>query len=82
MQKSCHDMDILAWLVDSDAKRISSYGDLTYFKEENAPANSADRCLDCKVAADCRFDARKAYLPIRGQWRLQRFRWIRPKRDY
>ncbi|OME87919.1 oxidoreductase [Paenibacillus sp. FSL A5-0031] len=68
MQKSCHDMDILAWLVDSDAKRISSYGDLTYFKEENAPANSADRCLDCKVAADCRFDARKAYLPIRGQW--------------
>lgn len=68
MQKSCHDMDILAWLVDSHAKRISSYGDLTYFKEENAPAGSADRCLDCKVAADCRFDVRKAYLPIRGQW--------------
>lgn len=68
MQKSCHDMDILAWLVDSEAKRISSYGSLTYFKEENAPADSAERCLDCKVAADCRFDVRKAYLPIRGQW--------------
>lgn len=68
MQKSCHDMDILSWLVDSDAKRISSYGSLTYFTEENAPAGSAERCLDCKVAAECRFDARKAYLPVRGQW--------------
>ncbi|MED5016549.1 Gfo/Idh/MocA family oxidoreductase [Paenibacillus chibensis] len=68
MQKSCHDMDILAWLVDSGAKRISSYGSLAYFKEENAPAGSAERCLDCKVAADCRFDAKKAYLPVRGQW--------------
>ncbi|MEK4978512.1 Gfo/Idh/MocA family protein [Bacillus sp. FSL K6-6540] len=68
MQKSCHDMDILSWLVDSGAKRISSYGSLTYFKEENAPAGSAERCLDCKAAANCRFDARKAYLPIRGQW--------------
>ncbi|WP_374706223.1 Gfo/Idh/MocA family protein [Paenibacillus sp. J23TS9] len=68
MQKSCHDMDILAWLVDSGAKRISSYGNLTYFKEENAPAGSAERCLECKVAADCRFDARKAYLPVREQW--------------
>ncbi|OXM16871.1 Gfo/Idh/MocA family protein [Paenibacillus herberti] len=68
MQKSCHDMDILTWLVNSDAKRISSYGDLTYFKEENAPANSAERCLDCEVASDCRFDAQKAYMPVRGQW--------------
>lgn len=68
MQKSCHDMDILAWLANSEAKRISSYGDLTFFREENAPANSSDRCLTCQAAADCRFDARKAYLPVRGQW--------------
>lgn len=68
MQKSCHDMDILAWLVDSEAKRISSFGNLTYFKEENAPAGSSDRCLTCKVAKDCRFDALKAYVPIAGSW--------------
>lgn len=68
MQKSCHDMDILTWLVNSNAKRISSYGDLTYFKEENAPMNSSDRCLACKAAEECRFDVRKAYMPIRGQW--------------
>lgn len=68
MQKSCHDMDILTWLVNSNAKRISSYGDLTYFKEENAPMGSSDRCLTCKAAEECRFDVRKAYMPIRGQW--------------
>lgn len=68
MQKSCHDMDILAWLVNSEAKRISSYGDLTYFKEANAPEGSAERCLDCQVAAECRFDVRKTYLPIVGNW--------------
>ncbi|XID93030.1 Gfo/Idh/MocA family protein [Paenibacillaceae bacterium WGS1546] len=68
MQKSCHDMDLLAWLADSDAKRISSYGELTYFKEENAPPDSSDRCLTCRAANDCRFDARKMYLPIAGDW--------------
>lgn len=68
MQKSCHDMDLLAWLANSAAKRISSYGDLTFFKEENAPPGSSDRCLGCAAAPACRFDARKAYLPIRGQW--------------
>ena len=68
MQKSCHDMDILAWLVDSEPKYIASYGNLTYFKEENAPEGSTDRCLTCPVAEECRFDARKAYLPVAGSW--------------
>lgn len=68
MQKSCHDMDILAWLVGSEAKRIASFGSLKYFKEENAPSGSSDRCLTCKTAKDCRFDARKVYLPVAGSW--------------
>jgi predicted dehydrogenase len=68
MQKSCHDMDILAWLVGSEAKRISSFGNLTYFKEANAPENSGIRCLKCAAAASCRYDVRKVYLPIIGEW--------------
>jgi predicted dehydrogenase len=68
MQKSCHDMDILLWLVGSNCKRISSFGNLSFFKPENAPAGSAERCLDCPVADKCRFDGKKAYLPICGQW--------------
>ncbi len=68
MQKSCHDMDILAWLVGSEAKKIASFGSLKYFRRENAPANSSSRCLSCKAAKECRFDAQKVYLPIAGSW--------------
>ena len=68
MQKSCHDMDILAWLVDSEAKKIASFGSLSHFKEENAPAGSAARCLECQVADQCRYNAVRAYMPVRGSW--------------
>ena len=68
MQKSCHDLDILLWLTGAHCKKVAAFGSLSYFKEANAPAGSADRCLDCPVAATCRFDARKAYLPTLGSW--------------
>ena len=68
MQKSCHDLDILLWLVNSHCTKVAAFGGLSYFKESNAPAGSADRCLDCPVAESCRFDARKAYLPCLGGW--------------
>ena len=66
LQKSCHDMDILTYLVDSTVKSIASIGSLTYFNEENAPKNSTLRCVDCHE--DCIFDARKAYLNGIGKW--------------
>jgi len=68
MQKSCHDMDILCWLVGSEAKRIASFGSLRHFKAENAPEGSAERCLECKIADKCQYNALKAYLPVRGGW--------------
>ena len=68
MQKSCHDMDILTWLVDSEAKRISSFGSLTHFKEECAPEGSTDRCSTCPIGEECHYNAYRAYLPVRGGW--------------
>lgn len=68
MQKSCHDMDILTWLVDSEAKRISSFGSLAHFKEENAPEGSTDRCSTCPIGEKCHYNAYRAYLPVRGGW--------------
>ena len=68
MQKSCHDLDILLWLTGKQALRLSSAGSLTCFKEENAPEGSTEYCLDCPVSESCRFDARKAYLPVIGSW--------------
>ena len=68
MQKSCHDMDLLVWLAGSGCESIASFGDLTYFKEENAPENSAERCSECALKDTCRFSAYNCYLPVAGNW--------------
>lgn len=69
LQKSCHDMDILCWLTDSRASKVSSFGSLTYFKEENAPEGSTARCSDCPHQDTCLYDAKHTYLPMLGEWR-------------
>lgn len=68
LAKSCHDLDLLLWYTDAHCTKVASFGSLSYFKESNAPAGSAARCLDCPVAENCRYDARKAYLPVLGSW--------------
>ena len=68
LAKSCHDMDILAWLAESEASKVASFGSLAHFKEENAPAKSTARCLDCPAADQCHYNAVRAYLPVRGYW--------------
>ena len=58
LQKCCHDMDILLWLVGSSCQKVSSFGNLTYFKEENAPEGAPERCLDgCPYRDECAFYA-------------------------
>ena len=68
LAKSCHDLDLLVWLTGSRCESVASFGELTYFKESNAPAGSAARCLDCPAAQTCRYDARKCYLDTVGSW--------------
>jgi predicted dehydrogenase len=68
LQKSCHDLDILLWLTGAHCKKVAAFGSLSYFKEKNAPAGSTDRCDTCPVAANCRFEAKKCYLPTLGTW--------------
>ncbi|MBQ6907708.1 MAG: Gfo/Idh/MocA family oxidoreductase [Clostridia bacterium] len=62
LAKCCHDMDLMLYLLDAHAKEVSSYGKEGFFSEENAPKNSADRCIDCKVRNTCDFDAIKIYM--------------------
>ena len=68
MQKSCHDMDLLVWLTGSRCRDVASFGDRTYFREENAPAGAAERCCDCPLKECCRFSAYRCYLPVAGSW--------------
>ena len=69
LAKSCHDTDILLYLVGSDCKRVASFGSLKHFSAENAPEGSAERCLDCAVAATCPYNAARLYLiPFLTGW--------------
>lgn len=63
LAKSCHDIDYLAWLADRPCQQVSSFGALTYFRRENAPAKSAKRCTDpCPIEAVCPYSALKQYV--------------------
>ncbi len=63
LAKCCHDMDILRWLIAKPCKRVSSYGDLDWFKAQNAPKGHAKRCLGgCEAKETCPYDAEKIYL--------------------
>ncbi|MCQ6561682.1 Gfo/Idh/MocA family protein [Paenibacillus mendelii] len=61
LQKSCHDMDLIAWLMDQPCVRISSYGSLLHFRPERAPEISSDRCTSCRIERECPYSAIKIY---------------------
>jgi predicted dehydrogenase len=62
LAKSCHDLDIMRWLVDSPCEQINAFGDLTWFKMENAPDGSTERCIDgCAVEKQCPYSAKRIY---------------------
>lgn len=66
--KSCHDMDIISWLMDDECVSVSSYGTLSYFNEANAPEGAPARCTDgCPHADSCRYNALR-YLDRERKW--------------
>ena len=63
LQKSCHDLDILQWLVGKPCTRVQSFGSLSYFTEKNKPEGAPERCIDgCPVGDTCPYNAVKLYL--------------------
>lgn len=62
MAKCCHDMDLLYWFLGSRCKEVSSYGDLVFFKEANAPEYSTKYCEDCPERETCPYDAYLQYI--------------------
>ena len=62
LAKSSHDLDIMRWIANAPCKSISAYGSLVWFKAENAPEGSTDRCTDgCAVESNCPYSAIKIY---------------------
>ena len=77
LAKSCHDMDIILWLMGSDCTRVSSFGGLFHFREENAPPGAPERCLDgCPHRAECNYYAPDCYLQNSQEWNVQVFQKV------
>lgn len=69
LQKSCHDIDILQWLIDKKCKKVQSFGSLRYFRRENAPAGAPERCIDgCPHGESCPYNTEKLYIQRGHGW--------------
>ena len=62
LAKSCHDLDMLRWLIGKPCTKIVAMGGIKWFRKENAPAGSTPRCMDeCAVESTCPYSAMKIY---------------------
>ncbi|MFH1567289.1 MAG: gfo/Idh/MocA family oxidoreductase, partial [Gemmatimonadota bacterium] len=58
----CHDLDWLRHVMGEPCQAIQSFGSLKHFRASEKPAGAADRCLDCRVEAECPYSARRIYI--------------------
>jgi hypothetical protein len=60
--KSCHDMDLLLYLLnEKSCKRVASMGSLSFFNHDHYKEGMAPKCVNCSVEKDCPFSALKIY---------------------
>lgn len=63
LAKSCHDLDLMVWLTDSNCHSLSSAGGLSWYRKENMPADATPYCYGgCAAKKDCPYDAEKIYM--------------------
>lgn len=56
--KSCHDLDLIHWMIDSPAVAVSSFGGLEVFTPKHAPEGAPLYCRDgCPLNGKCAYDA-------------------------
>ena len=63
LAKSCHDVDILQWLISRPFARVQSFGTLSHFCAANRPEGAPARCIEgCPHGESCYYNAVKLYL--------------------
>jgi predicted dehydrogenase len=63
LAKTCHDLDIIYWLVGSKVKSIQSFGTINVFKKQNKPDGAPHRCTDgCPYEKTCIWYAPNLYM--------------------
>ena len=63
LAKCCHDIDLIAWFMDSPCESVSSVGSVKFFNKENAPKGATPTCMGgCKAKKSCPYDAERLYI--------------------
>ncbi len=62
LAKSCHDIDYIAYLLGQPCRSVSSFGALTFFRRDNAPEGSGERCVACAIEPECPYSAIRHYV--------------------
>lgn len=63
LAKCCHDIDLIAWFMDSPCTSVSSVGSVKFFNRENAPEGATEFCMGgCKAKKSCPYDAEAFYI--------------------
>ena len=69
LAKSCHDIDIIQWLMGEKCKKVQSFGSLTYFCIDNMPEGAPEFCVDgCPHEESCPYSAIKLYRERKVKW--------------
>ena len=67
LSKSCHDLDLFHWMLGKPCRKVSSLGQLTYFRRDRAPDGSTRRCTDgCPHEQRCPYSAPRIYVRDRS----------------
>lgn len=82
LAKSCHDLDIIRYLVGKPCETIVADGSLYLFKKENAPEGAPLRCTDgCPHEKDCPYSAIDIYARKHRHLQGLRTEFTRPITD-
>lgn len=72
--KSCHDFDLMMYLMNSRCISVNSYGSNSYFTAEHAPGEVPLRCTDgCPYSGDCLYNAIEIYTEREGRSFVHKF---------
>jgi len=59
LEKCCHDIDLINWLVGAPCVRVASFGSRSHF---NPRSDLPERCSpECPIESECAFSAAKLY---------------------
>ena len=68
LAKSCHDLDILRWIINKPCESIAAEGSLYLFRKEMMPKGATERCIDnadgtdCPHEKECPYSAKHVYM--------------------